>query len=81
MAGGRITLRNVPKELSRRIAKVAKLRNQSINTTVIELLERATGIDGRRERLARYTTWTPDDVAEMSEAIAAQRVIDKDMWR
>jgi hypothetical protein len=76
-----ITLRNVSKQLSRRLAKLAEARGQSLNTTVLELLERATGIDGRRERLARYTTWTSEDVADFESALRAQRVIDGELWR
>lgn len=76
-----ITVRGVPKELSRRIAKLAEVRKQSVNATVLELLERATGIDGRRERLARYTTWTADDVAEFAEALQVQRTVDDALWK
>ncbi|MBA3392648.1 MAG: hypothetical protein H0T89_08395 [Deltaproteobacteria bacterium] len=76
-----ITVRGVPKELSRRLAKLAEVRNQSVNTTVLQLLERATGIDGRRERLAQYTTWTADDVKELDEAIALQRTVDDSLWK
>ena len=46
----------------------------------LQLLERATGIDGRRERLARYTTWSDADVAELDDAVAAQRTIDSKLW-
>jgi hypothetical protein len=80
MAATRITLRNVPKELSRRLAKLAKDQGKSLNAAVIELLEHATGIDRRRERLAKYTTWTAEDVDELSEALRAQRVIDRELW-
>ncbi len=48
---------------------------------VIDLLEQATGIDARRERLARYTTWTAEDVAELDEHVRAQRTVDPDLWR
>jgi hypothetical protein len=75
-----ITLRNVPKELSRRLTKLAEMRQQSVNTTVLQVLERATGIDGRRDRLARYTTWTHEDAKEFDEALHAQRTIDRAMW-
>ncbi len=30
----------------------------------------------RLNRLARYATWTPDDLAQVEEAVAAQRLID-----
>ncbi|MEO8845126.1 MAG: hypothetical protein ABI704_26340 [Kofleriaceae bacterium] len=75
-----ITLRNVPTELATRLANLAATRGQSLNSTVLVLLERATGIDGRRERLARYTTWTHQDVRDFEEALHAQRTIDRSLW-
>ena len=59
---------------------MAEVQGQSVNATALRLLERATGIDGRRERLARYTTWTAADVAELDGAVAAQRTIDRKLW-
>ena len=76
-----LTIRGVSKELGRRLARLAEAQGQSINATALRLLERATGIDGRRERLARYTTWTAADVTELDEAVAAQRTIDQDLWK
>ncbi len=29
----------------------------------------------RRKRLARYTTWNPEDLAEFNEVLAAQRAL------
>jgi len=76
-----ITLRNVSEDLSRRLEKLAEARAQSINTTVLQLLERATGMDGRRERLARYTTWTAEDVAEFEAGLRPQRTVDAKLWK
>ena len=76
-----ITVRDVPPELARRIARLADARDQSINTTVIQLLERATGIDGRRERLALYTTWTDEDVKDLEAALRLGRTIDEELWK
>lgn len=66
--------------MARRLAKLAELRRQSVNTTVLELLDRATGIGGRRERLAKYTTWAEDDVTEFDQALQLQRTIDRALW-
>ena len=77
---GQITVRNVPKELARRLAKMAEASGRSINATVLELLERATGIDGRRARLARYTTWSKEDVEDFERSLRAQRTIDRELW-
>jgi hypothetical protein len=43
---------------------------------VMEILSQAVGIDDRRERLARYATWTSEDLAEVEDSVAAQRAID-----
>lgn len=75
-----ITVRNVPKELARRLAKLAGASGRSINATVLDLLERATGIDARRARLERYTTWSTADVEEFEQALRAQRTIDRELW-
>lgn len=75
-----LTIRGVSPELARRLARLAEAQGQSINATALQLLEKATGMDGRRERLARYTTWTDDDVAELDAAVAAQRTIDPKLW-
>jgi plasmid stability protein len=75
-----ITVRNVPKELARRLAKLAETSGRSINATVLALLERATGLDGRRARLERYTTWSKADVEDFERSLRAQRVIDRGLW-
>jgi hypothetical protein len=75
-----ITVRDVPKEVARRLTKLAEVRGQSVNATVLEILARATGVDGRRERLAKYTTWTHEDLDEFEQALRAQRTIDRDLW-
>ena len=75
-----ITVRKVPKELARRLAKLAETNGKSINATVLDLLERATGIDGRRARLERYTTWSKADVEDFERALRAQRTIDPKLW-
>jgi hypothetical protein len=75
-----ITVRNVSKELARRLAKLAEASGRSINATVLDLLERATGIDGRRARLERYTTWSKADVEDFDRSLRAQRTIDPGLW-
>jgi hypothetical protein len=47
----------------------------------VEQREAAVGVDERRARLARYVTWTPEDLVEFDEALAAQRTIDEPLWR
>ena len=64
----------------RLVTKLAQERGESVNTTVLALLEKATGIDGRRERILRYATWSAADVAELDEAIQVQRTVDPELW-
>jgi hypothetical protein len=77
-----ITLRGVYPELARRIERLADESGTSVNAKVLRILEQAVGIDAsaRRERLARYTTWTSDDLREFEASLAAQRVVDSKLW-
>ena len=68
-------------ELNRRLAALAKARKQSVNGIVVDLLERAVGIDERRERLARYMTWTKSDQDEFEATLREQRRVDEKAWR
>lgn len=76
-----LTIRGVPEEVGRRLESLSQARGQSVNTTVLHILEAAVGVDERRKRLARYATWTPEDQAEFNEALALQRTIDDPLWR
>ena len=81
MMSSRITLRNVDPELSRRLRAISAAHGESLNGTVLRLLRRATGLNLRRERLERYATWTAEDVDEFTEALRAQRKVDKRYWK
>lgn len=76
-----LTIRGVPDEVAKRLAGLAQERGQSLNATVVEILEQAVGFEERRQRLERYATWSDEDLAEFDEALAAQRVIDDHLWR
>lgn len=76
-----MTIRGVPDEVAKRLRHLSRARGGSVNTTVLDILSQAVGVDARREHLARYATWTPEDLAEVEEAVAAQRVIDDSLWR
>jgi hypothetical protein len=76
-----LTIRGVSDEVGQRLESLSRARGQSVNTTVLSILEAAVGVDERRQRLARYTTWTREDLAEFNEALAAQRTIDDPLWR
>ena len=81
MPATQLTVRNVDPELSRRLRAVSAERGESLNATVLRLLRDAVGLEARRDRLRRYVTWTPEDLAECSAALRAQRVVDDRDWR
>lgn len=76
-----LTIRGVSEEVGRRLESLSRSRGQSLNATVLEILESAVGVTERRQRLARYATWTAEDLEEFNEALAAQRIIDDPFWR
>jgi len=80
MTPKQITIRGPSPELSRRLRTLSEERGESLNTTILRLLNEAVGIDGRRERLRSEATWTEEDAAEFDAALSAQRVIDADLW-
>lgn len=75
-------MRNVSPDLSERLERLALARGQSVNTTVLEILSAAVGLqpEERRARLARYTTWTEADLQEFQSTLHAQRAIDDKLW-
>ena len=77
MPATQITLRNVDPELSQRLRAISTERGESLNSTVLRLLKDAVGLDARRDRLRRYITWTTDDLAEFTDALRAQRIVDE----
>ena len=76
-----LTIRGVSEEVGRRLENLSRSRGQSINATVLEILESAVGVAERRQRLARYATWTEEDLEEFNETLAAQRTLDDPLWR
>ena len=68
-----ITVRGLSEEVSWRLARLGRDRGESVNTTVLGILEDAMGINARRGRLERYATWSAGNVAEFDRALAAQR--------
>lgn len=76
-----LTIRNVPDDVARRLERMSRERDESLNSTVVHILTETVGGDARRARLERYATWTTEDVAAFDEALGPQRVIDADLWR
>lgn len=76
-----ITIRHPSPELSRRLKALAEVSGESLNTTILRLLEDALGVEARRERLMSWATWSETDAAEFDEALRQQRVVDDELWR
>jgi hypothetical protein len=76
-----ITVRGITPELGRRLKRMSEAKNESLNTTVLGILRRAAGVEERRQALARYATWTDEDLREFEGALRAQRVIDAELWK
>ena len=76
-----LTIRGVSEEVGQRLESLSRSRGLSLNATVLEILKSAVGVAERRQRLARYATWTQEDLEEFNEALAAQRIIDDLLWR
>ena len=76
-----LTIRGVSDEVGQRLEILSRSRGQSLNATVLAILESAVGVAERRQRLARYATWTQEDLEEFNEALAAQRTLDDPLWR
>jgi hypothetical protein len=76
-----LTIRNVPDAVAKRLDRLSRERDESLNSTVVSLLTEAVSYEARRERLSRYVTWTDEDVTAFNEALRAQRTIDDDLWR
>jgi len=76
-----LTIRNVPDDVAKRLERLSRERDESLNTTVVHILTEVVGVDARRTRLERYVTWSADDVMAFNDALAPQRVIDAGLWR
>jgi plasmid stability protein len=75
-----LTIRGVPDEVARRLTRLSRAKGKSLNAAAVEILTDAVGVEARRRRLDRYATWSPNDLAEFTKALNAQRVIDEALW-
>jgi hypothetical protein len=75
-----LTIRNVPAKIGKRLDKASRDTGKSINTLVLELLEKVYG-ESRLDRLRSYATWTEEEAREFDESIKDMRQIDEDLWR
>ena len=64
-----LTIRNVPDDVAKRLERLSRERDESLNTTVVRILTEVVGVDARRTRLERYATWSADDVSAFNDAL------------
>jgi len=76
-----ITIRNPDPALTQRLKALAKARGESLNATILRLLEEALGVSERERWLDGFATWTDQERVEFDDALRAQRQVDSDLWR
>ncbi len=82
-----VTLRNLSPDLARVIRRKADERRASIAKTVISMLEESAGLGKEHGRGRVYHdldalsgSWARAEGEAFSKALAAQRVIDPELW-
>jgi hypothetical protein len=75
-----LTIRGVSDQLAGRLRSIAQARGESLNATLLHVLEHAVGLEARQERLARYATWSREDLEEFEQTLRAQRRVDDELW-
>ena len=77
------TIRNVPDTLDEALRRAARARGKSLNEVAIEALARGAGVTGESRRQRDLgdiaATWRKD--AAFDSALAAQDMVDEDMWK
>ena len=58
-----LTICNVPDEVGKRLDRMSRDRSESLNTTLVGILTECVGVDARKARLERYSTWNTEDAA------------------
>jgi hypothetical protein len=76
------TIRGIPPALDEALRDRAKASGKSLNEAAVEALVEGSGLTGRRVRRRNLTdiarTWKTEK--SVDAALAAQHVIEKDMW-
>ncbi|MFO7984839.1 MAG: hypothetical protein R6U38_03180 [Desulfatiglandaceae bacterium] len=79
-----LTIRKVSSELDRAIAAESRLKGQSINQTVLDLLHQTLGL-GLKERFdnglrKQAGTWSEDEFREFEKHTDLFEKIDPELW-
>jgi len=79
-----LTVRNIPAAIQTKLRSLAERSGLSLNQTVIQLLETATGgkPEARRRDLSGITgTWDDQETEAFDRATAAFESVDEEVWR
>ena len=81
-----ITLRNLPRELARRLERKAGQEGLSLNRAVIAALEEAFGGPAKKRRAVYHDldflvgSLSKEDAEVLERSLKAQRRIDPELW-
>ena len=82
-----VTLRKIPAQVAQAVRMKAQAGHTSINRAVISMLEEATGTAGARGKNSHDDldhlagSWSREEGAAFDKVLAAQRSIDRSLWR
>ena len=80
-----LTVRNVPLDLGRALARERQKRGTSLNQTVLDLLREGLGVGvgfSKSNGLAKLAgSWSEADLREFEASIAVTEQVDKELWR
>ena len=82
-----ITVRNLPAAVAKAVREKARKEKLSLNKAIVRLLEEATGVARRKERVFHHDldhlagTWSEEEYQQFMAAVREQRQIDPEMWK
>jgi len=80
-----MTVRNIPAAVEARLRALARQSGLSLNQTVVQLLEAATGgrrLDPRRRNLSAFSArWSAKEAEAFDHATAIFEAVDEEVWR
>jgi hypothetical protein len=82
-----ITVRNLPAAVAKAVREKARKEKLSLNKAIVRLLEEATGVARRKERVVHHDldhlagTWSEEEYQQFMAAVREHRQIDPEMWK
>ena len=78
-----MTIRKIPENLDKQLRTLARTQNISLNKIVIQLLQKAMGITGNKQRdLSDIAgTWDKEQCEEFEKNTQVFNEIDNEIWK